>query len=52
MGPGMAAAALVIIGILLVVLGPFAGGNLALIIVGVVAVIAAGGLQVLGQRRA
>jgi len=52
MGPGSAAAALVIIGILLVVLGIFAAGNLALIVLGVVSLVAAGLLQVMGQRRA
>jgi hypothetical protein len=51
MGPGSAAAALVIIGILLVILGIFAGGNFPLIVLGVVSVAAAGLLQVLGQRR-
>jgi hypothetical protein len=51
-GNNMAAAALVIVGVVLVFLGLFAGGgNLPIIIVGVVALIAAGALQVLGARR-
>ncbi len=40
-----------IIGILLVVLGIFAGGNFALIVREVVSLIAAGFLQLMGQRR-
>jgi len=52
MGSGIAAAALVIVGILLVVLGIFAAGNLILIILGIVSLIAAGAFQMMGQRRA
>jgi membrane-bound ClpP family serine protease len=51
MGTGMAAAALVIVGILLVVLGIFAGGNLALVGLGVVCLIAGGAYQMMSQRR-
>jgi len=48
----MAIAALVIIGIILVVLGLFAGGNLYIATLGVVALIAAGAYEVLGRRGA
>jgi hypothetical protein len=51
MGQGMAAAALVIVGILLVVLGIFGGGNLAIIGLGIVSLIAAGAFGVMNQRR-
>jgi hypothetical protein len=47
----MAIAALVVIGIMLVILGIFAAGNLALIALGVLSLIAAGGYEVLAQRR-
>lgn len=47
----MASAALVVLGILLVVLGLFAAGNLWLIIIGLVAVLGGGVLQVAMQRR-
>jgi hypothetical protein len=51
-GPGFATAALVVVGILLVVVGIFLAGNLPLIALGVVALIAGGFLQVWSQRRA
>ena len=44
-------AALTILGILLAVLGLFVAGNIQLVIVGLVAIFAAGLLQVLGARR-
>jgi len=47
----MAAAALVILGILLVVLGLFAAGNIILVGMGLLALVAAGILQVAGTRR-
>jgi hypothetical protein len=47
----MAIAALVVIGIILVILGIFAGGNLAVIALGVLALVAAGGYEVLAARR-
>jgi hypothetical protein len=48
----MGAAALVIVGMVLVFLGLFAGGgNVPIILIGVVALIAAGTLQVMGNRR-
>jgi hypothetical protein len=48
----MAIAALVLIGIILVILGLFAGGSLPLIGLGVLARIAAGGYEVIAARRA
>ena len=52
MSGNMGAAALVIVGVVLVFLGLFAGGgNIPVIAIGVVALIAAGTLQVLGARR-
>lgn len=49
----MASAALVILGILLVVLGLVAGGaNLALIVIGLLAILSGGFLQVAMTRRA
>ena len=42
--------ALTLVGLLLVVLGIIAGGNLPIIALGVVALIAAGALEVLGRR--
>ena len=48
---GMAVGALIFVGALLVVLGLFAAGSMPLIIVGVVCLIAAGGFEVLAQRR-
>ena len=42
---------LTLVGVLLVVLGILAGGNLALVAIGVVALIAAGALGVVGRRR-
>jgi hypothetical protein len=48
----MPVAALVIVGILLVVLGLFAGGSLPLIGLGVVCLIAAGVLEGMARRRA
>jgi hypothetical protein len=47
----MAIAALVIVGMLLVVLGIFAGGAYWLIVLGVVALIAAGILEVMALQR-
>lgn len=47
----MASAALVILGILLVILGLFAGDSLWLIIIGLLAVLGGGVLQVALQRR-
>jgi flagellar biosynthesis component FlhA len=48
----MGAAALVIVGLVLVFLGLFAGGgNVPIILIGVVALIAAGTLQMMGSRR-
>ena len=44
-------AALTILGNLLAVLGLFVAGNIQLVIVGLVAIFAAGVLQVLGARR-
>jgi hypothetical protein len=46
----MGAAALVIVGVVLAFLGIF-GGNIPIIVIGVVALIAAGTLQVVGSRR-
>lgn len=45
-------AALTTLGILLVVLGLFAAGNLTIVIVGLLAIVAAGILQIAGGRRA
>jgi flagellar biosynthesis component FlhA len=51
-GSNMGAAALVIVGVVLVFLGLFAGGgNVPIILIGVVALIAAGTLQAIGMRR-
>jgi hypothetical protein len=44
-------AALTFLGVLIVVLGLFAAGNMAVVIVGLVAIAFAGVLQVFGQRR-
>ena len=49
-GNNMGAAALVIVGVLLSILGLF-NGNIPLIVIGVVALIAAGTLQAVGTRR-
>jgi hypothetical protein len=46
----MAAAALVIVGILLVVIGLFVSGEMLIVGLGVVALIAAGILEVLARR--
>jgi hypothetical protein len=46
----MGAAALVIVGVVLTFLGLF-GGNIPVIVIGVVALIAAGTLQAMGTRR-
>lgn len=43
--------ALTFLGILLAALGLFAAGNVALVVIGLAAVFAAGVLQVLGSRR-
>lgn len=51
MGSGTAVAALVIVGILLVIIGIFASGNLALIGLGVAALVFAGAFQVMASRR-
>ncbi|MGZ8676643.1 MAG: hypothetical protein ACXWXU_07380 [Solirubrobacterales bacterium] len=49
----MAAAALVILGVLLVLLGLFAaGGSLPIIALGIVSLIAAGYFQMMGSRKA
>ncbi len=47
----MASGALVILGIILVVLGVLGGGNLWLIIIGLLAILAGGVLQVATARR-
>ena len=44
------AGVLVILGAVMVVLGLFGGGNVPIISLGLVAIIAAGGLQVLASR--
>jgi hypothetical protein len=52
-GSGMATAALVVVGVLLVVVGVFlAAGNLPLIALGVLSLMAGGVLQVWSQRKA
>lgn len=43
--------ALTFLGVLLAVLGLFVAGNVTLVVIGLVAVFAAGLLQVLGSRR-
>ena len=48
----MASGALVLLGILLAVLGLFVGGNIQLVIIGLLAVLAGGVLQLLMTRRA
>jgi len=50
-GVGMAGAALVIVGVLLVVLGILAGGSIPFVTLGILALVAAGILQVLTSRR-
>jgi len=47
----LASGALVILGIILVVLGVLGGANLWLIIIGLVAILAGGALQVASARR-
>lgn len=48
----MASAALVVLGVILVLLGLFAaGGNLAIIGLGIVSLIAAGYFQMMGSRK-
>jgi hypothetical protein len=47
----MASAALVIVGIILVIVGIFAGGKIEWVGLGVLALIAAGVLQILMSRR-
>jgi hypothetical protein len=47
----MAGAALVIVGVLLVVLGILAGGSIPFVTLGILALVAAGILQVLTSRR-
>ncbi|HEX8025745.1 MAG TPA: hypothetical protein VF484_06050 [Candidatus Limnocylindrales bacterium] len=44
-------AALTFLGVLIAALGLFAAGNIAIVVVGLVAVFAAGVLQVMGTRR-
>jgi hypothetical protein len=48
----LAAGALVVLGILLAVLGLFVGGNIQLVIIGLVAILAGGILQIFMTRRA
>jgi hypothetical protein len=48
---GIAVIALVVAGVLLLFLGIFAAGNFAMMVLGVVALIAAGTFEVLAQRR-
>ena len=48
----MASGALVVLGILLAVLGLFVGGNILLVIIGLVAIFAGGVLQIFMTRRA
>jgi len=47
----MAAAALVVMGIVLVILGIFANGSIPLIGLGIISLIAAGIMQTVGARR-
>ncbi|HSM39024.1 MAG TPA: hypothetical protein VK838_06785 [Candidatus Limnocylindrales bacterium] len=47
----MASGALVVLGILLVVLGLFAAGNITLVVIGLLAILAGGALQVAMMRR-
>ncbi len=51
-GSGIATAALVVVGILLVVIGVFLAGNLPLIALGVFSLIVGGILSVWSQRKA
>ena len=48
----MASGALVLLGILLAVLGLFVGGNIQLVIIGLLAILAGGVLQLFMTRRA
>jgi hypothetical protein len=48
----LAAGALVVLGILLAVLGLFTGGNIQLVIIGLVSILAGGILQIFMTRRA
>jgi hypothetical protein len=48
----LAAGALVVLGILLAVLGLFVGGNIQMVIIGLVAILAGGVLQIFMTRRA
>ena len=47
----MPVAALTFLGVLIAALGLFAAGNITVVIVGLVAIVAAGVLQVMGNRR-
>jgi hypothetical protein len=44
-------AALTVLGILLVILGLFAAGNMTIVVVGLVSIFGAGLLQIAGSRR-
>jgi hypothetical protein len=48
----LAAGALVVLGILLAVLGLFVGGNIQMVIIGLLAILAGGVLQIFMTRRA
>lgn len=51
-GFGMASGALVVLGIILVVLGLLAAGNVVLVVIGLLSILAGGVLQVAMARRA
>ena len=51
MATGLPVVALSVLGILIAVLGLFAAGNLVVVVVGLVALFAAGVLEILGRRR-
>jgi hypothetical protein len=48
---GIAVVTLVVAGVLLLVVGILGGGNLPILVLGLVALIAAGAFEVLAQRR-
>ena len=48
---GIAVVTLVVAGVLLLVVGVLGGGNLPILVLGLVALIAAGAFEVLSQRR-
>ena len=50
-GVSVPVAALTFLGVLIAVLGLFAAGNITIVVVGLVAIVAAGVLQVMGTRR-